>query len=159
MSESALHFICARTWLESLLKLVLFHFSAKTNLSSTDRRASFIFTGPWEQASLANTKIRAYASTNNMSTVLIVDGWLVGFIFTWTWHIEILIALSSNLDTHMELRLSFNFLKVSSNFVSSGCWCQEVGTFNLFTFSITYFDSMVDMSRIVRMISLRSNWL
>ena len=62
-----------------------------------------------------------------MLGVRVVHGSDISFVFSWPWHVHILIGSSSCPYTHMELRLLLCFFKVSFHSVAVGGRSLEFG--------------------------------
>ena len=137
VTKGALELVGAWTWLESFLKFVLFHFSSETYLSTIMFAASLVFSWAWEEISLANTKVRADAGTNDMSHILIVNRSNISLILARAWLVEVFISSASHFDAHMELGLCFCFLKLALNVIERWVRGKEARWLRLFSLGIS----------------------
>lgn len=94
-----------------------------------------------------------------MREILIVNRRLICLVLTGPWHVEVLVALASNLYAHVELRVYLGLLKVPSNFIGSGCGGEEVRPHLLPTKTITNLDTVLDEGGMVRVVPLGANRL
>jgi hypothetical protein len=160
-ADCVLNLIRAWAWLERLLKLVLLHFSAESDVRTLDLGSCLVLSGAREHVCPANSEIRTKTGSNNVIKVLIINGRDVGLVLAGAWHVEVLVASASgtrDLDTHVELGIGFGFFKVSQELVGRGGRREEVRALRVVTLGCTDLYLGVCVGWEVRRVTLGAYW-